>query len=354
MTSEHKNDLGRLLQEHRTAKELSVRAAARRAGFSEGRWRQLETGFERRQGAKIPVNPKPLTVVQAADAVDLDAATALQAANLHPNPNFHRVKELQATLEALNYLLAQADEGPTVLANVSQGLKTIRSTASTILDRMPINDHTDQLLSQLKAGMETIDATITDPEEGYDFSIPVNSDLNLASPKSSALIASVQAHANISGSADVIKAPSLSDRLHGLDLDGLKRLRDMVEGAIFAMERPTLEAQLRNAYEAFEFATQESAAIDTMRAHDEHELATVLEALKEAENQGDDTQTLNLRRMASQLESQLNHSRARSHVAAEAKTRARAEIAALQLRIQIAEDHRRELADAEHGEAPER
>jgi hypothetical protein len=54
---------------------LSIRAAAKRAGISEARWRHIELGYQIASGGhKLPVNPRPENVVAVARAVDLDPA----------------------------------------------------------------------------------------------------------------------------------------------------------------------------------------------------------------------------------------------------------------------------------------
>lgn len=72
---------GRLLRDARETIGLSIRAAAREAGISEGLWRQLEKG-QRGVGAGIvlPTNPRPSTVRAAARVVELDLARALEVA----------------------------------------------------------------------------------------------------------------------------------------------------------------------------------------------------------------------------------------------------------------------------------
>ena len=48
---------------------LSKRAAAKRAGISEGRWRQITVGHMRVGGVEVPVNTKPETLEAMARAV---------------------------------------------------------------------------------------------------------------------------------------------------------------------------------------------------------------------------------------------------------------------------------------------
>lgn len=74
--------LGVLLEQHRGS--LSKRQAARRAGISEGRWRQIVTGQQKAGGVVIPVNPRKDTVIAMAEAVGADVSDALVAAGFDP------------------------------------------------------------------------------------------------------------------------------------------------------------------------------------------------------------------------------------------------------------------------------
>jgi len=75
--------LGELLEEARkTVLHLSAREAARRAGVSESRWRQVVTGVQTKAGATVPVRPTARTVVAMALAVQVDPAIALDKAGL--------------------------------------------------------------------------------------------------------------------------------------------------------------------------------------------------------------------------------------------------------------------------------
>lgn len=74
--------LGQLLEEARGRAGISKREAARRAGISEGRWRQVVTGVQSAAGMIVPVNPRPITVVAMARAVAVDERAALRAAGL--------------------------------------------------------------------------------------------------------------------------------------------------------------------------------------------------------------------------------------------------------------------------------
>lgn len=71
---------------------VAVRRAAARVealshgafSVSEGRWRQIEAGFESKGGLQIPVNPKPETVVWMCRAVDADPEEGLRLAGFAP------------------------------------------------------------------------------------------------------------------------------------------------------------------------------------------------------------------------------------------------------------------------------
>ncbi|MGV9679229.1 helix-turn-helix domain-containing protein [Nocardia sp. NPDC003482] len=72
----------------RTARErsgLSKRAAARRANISEGRWRQLESGYEEAHGHRTPSHPTRATLVRIAEAVSVPPADLLRAAGFAPD-----------------------------------------------------------------------------------------------------------------------------------------------------------------------------------------------------------------------------------------------------------------------------
>jgi transcriptional regulator with XRE-family HTH domain len=77
--------LGALLEEARLRKALSKREAARRAGISEGRWRQVVTGIQKAGTVNVAVNPRANTVVAMARAVDVDPEAALVAAGFPPD-----------------------------------------------------------------------------------------------------------------------------------------------------------------------------------------------------------------------------------------------------------------------------
>jgi transcriptional regulator with XRE-family HTH domain len=78
--------LGRLLEDARQALGLSKREAARRSGFTEGRWRQVVTGLQNTKDVNTPSNPRSATVAAMARAVGADVNEALRLAGLEATP----------------------------------------------------------------------------------------------------------------------------------------------------------------------------------------------------------------------------------------------------------------------------
>lgn len=75
--------LGALLEQHRGS--VSKREAARRAGISEGRWRQIVTGQQKAgAGVVVPANPRRETVIAMAAAVGANVNEALRLAGMEP------------------------------------------------------------------------------------------------------------------------------------------------------------------------------------------------------------------------------------------------------------------------------
>jgi hypothetical protein len=75
--------LGQLLEHARQkVMHISGREAARLAGMSEGRWRQIVRGVQAKAGMNIPVTAPARTVVAMAMAVEVDPAEALRAAGI--------------------------------------------------------------------------------------------------------------------------------------------------------------------------------------------------------------------------------------------------------------------------------
>lgn len=110
---------GLLIEDARKRLKISKREAARRAGISEGWWRQIVTGVQKLGGIEVPTNPKDSTLVDMAVAVEADADEVLQAAGRKPRPRAegagldHLREEVAASnlsSEAKRYIL---DELPT-------------------------------------------------------------------------------------------------------------------------------------------------------------------------------------------------------------------------------------------------
>ncbi|PSA76033.1 helix-turn-helix domain-containing protein, partial [Corynebacterium diphtheriae] len=74
---------GRLLQAAREQKGLSMRAAAKIAGISETRWRQIECGWKKTNGELIETRPTPLNLVKSAKAVGAAPDALLEAAGMN-------------------------------------------------------------------------------------------------------------------------------------------------------------------------------------------------------------------------------------------------------------------------------
>lgn len=76
--------LGDFLREQRG--KMSIREAARRAGISESRWRQVELGYQQMAGnIKVPVHPRPETVAAMCNAVATDVRRGLELAGHNPD-----------------------------------------------------------------------------------------------------------------------------------------------------------------------------------------------------------------------------------------------------------------------------
>jgi transcriptional regulator with XRE-family HTH domain len=72
---------GEFVRYWREANGLSIRAAAGAAGISEGRWRQVEKGYQSVGGGlRVPVKPSERLVEAIADALTLERAETLEIA----------------------------------------------------------------------------------------------------------------------------------------------------------------------------------------------------------------------------------------------------------------------------------
>lgn len=77
---------GPALKAHRMEKGWSVKAAARRTKpkISDGRWYQLESGYQPVAGQRMPIGTTPATVAAVARAVEWDVNEALAVAGFDP------------------------------------------------------------------------------------------------------------------------------------------------------------------------------------------------------------------------------------------------------------------------------
>ncbi|MBF6332306.1 helix-turn-helix domain-containing protein [Nocardia transvalensis] len=72
--------VARELKAAREGEKLSIRKAASRAGISESRWRQMESGVQVKNGVSSPATTTPDTLVKMARAINLDPETLLEHA----------------------------------------------------------------------------------------------------------------------------------------------------------------------------------------------------------------------------------------------------------------------------------
>lgn len=71
---------GSFIRAAREGKRLTIRAAAKAAGISEARWRQLEAGYQTVGGVRVPAVPKARTARLMADAVYVSPERACELA----------------------------------------------------------------------------------------------------------------------------------------------------------------------------------------------------------------------------------------------------------------------------------
>lgn len=64
---------GKLLEQARTQVRVSIRSAAKKSGISEGRWRQIEKGYQSVGGTRVPVSAPPATLMRMATVVGISA-----------------------------------------------------------------------------------------------------------------------------------------------------------------------------------------------------------------------------------------------------------------------------------------
>ena len=74
---EQQKKVGLRIKAARDGAGLSMRAAARQAGISDSRWRQIEMGYQIVQGKEKPANPSPEMLATIATTVNLPVSDLL-------------------------------------------------------------------------------------------------------------------------------------------------------------------------------------------------------------------------------------------------------------------------------------
>lgn len=77
---------GQLLEDARAMSRLSQRKAAQAAGISDGWWRQVVEGIQKRGSVKVPVSPSADVLVAMARAVGANVDDVLAAAGMQRPP----------------------------------------------------------------------------------------------------------------------------------------------------------------------------------------------------------------------------------------------------------------------------
>jgi transcriptional regulator with XRE-family HTH domain len=286
---EEPNPLGDLLRERREAAGLSIRAAAREAGFSEGRWRQLESGYELRQGQRIPVNPKPITIVQAADALGVDACKALALAGIEADLGKIRNSQYTALSKSMEdlkrvlmtgmrpkdrqmeYVVRSTRKFLTVIKNEKFGsLKSLEA----LQDKL---DALEELIEAIDnpstaAGRDTATLGLSASGEhltelGYTAETDATGSFPVITSRGEAR--APEAVSSGQGTVAPLRGPTndqLLDRFMDLGLDDLIKLRDLVNGAILASQYPDIEGDLFRASAELKQATEaKKIAVATLR-----------------------------------------------------------------------------------------
>jgi hypothetical protein len=139
MTDLAPTELGRLLEHARRHAGITQRDAGARAGFTEGRWRQI---------LKAGTAPAA-TVVAAALAVDADPAQALAAAN-HPSDS-ETVQRLVSTAERFISMAQQPKKrrGPSSAASLADEIERIKDLPLPAAERLRVAQGVIQIFEDL-------------------------------------------------------------------------------------------------------------------------------------------------------------------------------------------------------------
>lgn len=128
---------------------LSIRQAAAQAGISEGRWRQLEAGYQSvGRGQRLPVNTKPVTLHAMAKGLGLpDARPLFQAVGMEYDreleEGFAEFDDSDAAAIADAVARADAEREPSLesLRTRLEAARTQIGFAEAILDRLLTRAH---------------------------------------------------------------------------------------------------------------------------------------------------------------------------------------------------------------------
>lgn len=113
---------GELITAALKRKKMSAREAARRAGISDARWRQITSGYQTVSGTRVPVSGPPETIARMAQVVGVtpeqlagagreDAADALRDLAPPGEPEAEpTIAELSARLATINATLTAERE----------------------------------------------------------------------------------------------------------------------------------------------------------------------------------------------------------------------------------------------------
>lgn len=127
----------------RKRRGLNVRQAAQRAGISEGRWRQLELGYQQvAAGVRVPANPKPTTVRAVADAVGLDLRVAFARLGLPVPDDLVAQAEVEVDLGSVGRPTENAEE---ILFRLPPGLSARQRETAKQLARQSVQTYLDSL-----------------------------------------------------------------------------------------------------------------------------------------------------------------------------------------------------------------
>ena len=135
---------GELLERARGA--MSKRAAAKEAGISEGRWRQIVTGRQLLGGGQwTPARPRRETLIAMATAVQADVAEVLTAAGMDVGP----------LDEDAGYVAAPGDHEQSAITN-EQLLIEIRAVRRDLSDMREDHNALSRRVARIESSPEPL------------------------------------------------------------------------------------------------------------------------------------------------------------------------------------------------------